>query len=115
MDRMNNLFIIELTVGHESNTAANATRKAKKYEHLLNDGDLKRSYRKICFVNLVMTAIGIYSKHSEEFFKVLTDLNIDNIAASYISTKLTEICIRSSYYIFCMRTKEWTELDLMNF
>ena len=34
MDRMNNLFIIELTVGHESNTAANATRKAKKYEHL---------------------------------------------------------------------------------
>ena len=44
VDRTNTLFIIELTVGHESNTAANATRKAKKYEHLLNDGDLKRSY-----------------------------------------------------------------------
>ena len=111
----NNLFIIELTVGHESNTVANATRKAKKYEHLLNDSDLKRSHRKICFVNLVMTAIGIYSKHSEEFFKMLKDLNIDNTAATYISTKLTEICIRSSYYIFCMRTKEWTEQDLMNF
>ena len=34
VDRMNNLFIIELTVGHESCTMANATRKAKKYEHL---------------------------------------------------------------------------------
>ena len=62
-----------------------------------------------------MTAIGIYSKHSEEFFKMRTDLNIDNTAATYISTKLTEICIRSSYYIFCMKTKEWTEVDLMNF
>ena len=115
VDRLSNLFIIELTVGHESNTVANATRKAKKYEHLLNDSDLKRSHRKICFVNLVMTAIGIYSKHSEEIFKMLKDLNIDNNAATYISTKLTEICIRSSYYILCMRTKEWTELNLMNF
>ena len=115
VDGMNNLFIIELTVGHESNTVANTTRKAKKHEHLLNDSDLKRSHRKICFVNLVMTAIGIYSKRSEEFFKMLKDLNIDNTAATYISTKLKEICIRSSYYIFCMRTKEWTELDLMNF
>ena len=33
-------------------------------------------------------------------FKMLTDLNIDNTAATYISTKLTEICIRLSYYIF---------------
>ena len=115
VDRMNNLFIIELTVGHESKMVATATRKAKKYEHLLNDSDLKRLHRKICFMNLVMTAIGIYSKHSEEFFKMLKDLNIDNTATTYISTKLTEICLRSSYYIFCMRTKEWTELDLMNF
>ena len=115
VDGMNNLFIIELTVGHESNTVANATTKAKKYEHLLNDSDLKRLHRKICFVNFVMTAIGIYSKHSKEFFKMLKDLNIDNTAATYISTKLTEICRRSSYYIFCMRTKEWTKLDLMNF
>ena len=69
----------------------------------------------ICFLNLVMTVIGIYSKHSEEFSKMLKDLNIDNTAATYISTKLKEICIRSSYYIFCMRTKEWTGLDLMNF
>ena len=108
-----NLFIIELTVGHESNTDANATRKAKKYEHLLDDKDLKRSYRKILFVNLVMTAIGIYSNHSEEFFKMLKDLNIENAASKYISTKLTEICIRSSYYIFCMRIREWTEPVLM--
>ena len=94
VDRMSNLFIIELTVGHESNTVANATRYAKKYEHLINDSDLKRSHRKICFVNLVMTAIGIYLKHSEEFFKMLKDLDVDNTAATQISTKLAEICIR---------------------
>ena len=82
MDRMNNLFITELIVSHESNTVANDTRKANKYEHLLNDSDLKRSHRKICFVNLVMTAIGIYSKHSEEFFKIFQDLNIDNTEAT---------------------------------
>ena len=82
VDRMNNLFIFEPTVGHESNTVANATRKAKKYEHFLNDSDLKLLHRKICFLNLVITAIGIYSKHSEEFFKMFTDLNIDNNAAT---------------------------------
>ena len=82
VDGINNLFIIELTVGHESNTVANATRKAKKYEHLLNDSDLKRQHRKICILNLVMTAIGIYSKHTEEFFNMLKDLNIDNTAAT---------------------------------
>ena len=97
-------------MGHESNTVALATREAKKYEHLLNDSDLKRSHRTISFLKLKMTAIGIYSKHSEEF-----GLNSGNTAATYISTKLTEICIRSSNHLACMRTKEWTELDLMNF
>ena len=76
------MFIIELTVGHESNAEANATRKAKKYEHLLNDSDLKRLHRKICLVNLAIITIGIYSKHSKEFFKMLKNLNIDNTAAT---------------------------------
>ena len=48
---------------------------------------MKCSHRKICFVNLVMTAIDIYSKHSEEFFKMLKDLNFDNTAATYIPKK----------------------------
>ena len=104
-DRMSDLFIIELTVDHESNMVANATRKAKKYKHLLNDSNLKRSHRKICFVNPLMTAIVIYSKHSEEFFRMSKDLNIDNTAATYISTKLAEICIRSSYYLFLYENK----------
>ena len=68
VDGLKNLFMTDLTLGCESNTEENATRKAKNYEHFLNDCDLKRPYRKICLVNLVMIAIGIYSKHSEGFF-----------------------------------------------
>ena len=36
VDGMNNLFIIELTVGYESNTEPRVTRKVKKYEYVLD-------------------------------------------------------------------------------
>ena len=48
-------------------------------------------------------------------FKMLQELNVDDTAVKYIASKLIEICIRSSYYIFCMRMKDWTDPELMDF
>ena len=38
----------------------NEQRKKETYEHLLRDGTLKRVYKKIKFINLVITTAGIY-------------------------------------------------------
>ena len=46
---------------------------------------------------------------------MLKELNVDDNAVKYIASKLIEICIRSSYYIFCMRMKDWTDPELMDF
>ena len=115
IDKKYNLYVVELTVGHETNTEKNEQRKKEKYEHLLRDETLKRVYKKIKFINLVMTTAGIYSKESDQFFKMLEDLSVDDIAVKYIASKLIEICIRFSYYIFCMRMKDWTDPELMDF
>ena len=62
-----------------------------------------------------MTTAGIYSKESDQFFKMLKDLNVDDTARKYIASKLIEICIRSSNYIFCKRMKDWIDPELMDF
>ena len=114
VDKKNNLYSVELTVGHETNAEKNERRIREKYEHLLRDGTLKRVYKNIKFINLVITTAGIYSRESDQFFKMLKELNVDDNAVQYIASKLNEICIRSSYYIFCMRMKDWTDPELMD-
>ena len=42
VDEKNNLYVVELTVGHETNAEKNERRKREKYEHLLRDSTLKR-------------------------------------------------------------------------
>jgi hypothetical protein len=38
--------------------------------------------------------------------------NMNNVESTYI-LKIITICIRSSYYIFCKRNKEWDNPQLM--
>ena len=78
VDRNNNIFTIELTVGHESITKSNTDRKATKYKHLMKDKEITEAYNKVNFVNLVMTSISLYSAHAELFFSMLKSLGIDS-------------------------------------
>ena len=115
VDRENNIFIIELTVGHESTIKSNAARKATKYKHLLRDKEMTGAYSNVKIVNLVMTSIGVYPAQAEVFFAMLKSLGVDSPATKYITFKFNEICIRSSYYIFHIRAKEWSEPELIQF
>ena len=51
------LYILELTVGFETNMQNNSDCKAAEYSSLIND--LSLSYSKAMFVNLSMGAIGV--------------------------------------------------------
>ena len=66
------LYILELTVGFESNIQINSDRKASKYSSLILD--LKHTYSDVKFVNLSMSTIGIMGKSSESLLLMLMTL-----------------------------------------
>ena len=107
------LYILELTVGFESNLSTNAERKAQKYRDLVLQQSHK--YANVKFINLSMSALGIFDKSTSDFLDMLTDLHFDTATKNYIERKLTTIAIRTSYYIFCGRNKEWPNPELLSY
>ena len=105
------LYILELTVGYESNLRSNAERKKQKYRELVQQ--LKNDYEKVNFVNLSISALGIYDKSTTEFIDMMKMLKFDKRTTNYTIKKITNIGIRTSCYIFCRRNKEWTDPELM--
>ena len=109
----NTLYIIELTVGFETNLDNNAHRKELKYRPLLTD--LAKDYNKIEFVNLCISCLGIFGNSSDSFLQMCNERGIENHDLRFIISKLSTIIIRTTYYIFCMRNKAWCDPEILNY
>ena len=107
------IYILELTVGFESNLLANATRKREKYHELINE-QLK-NYEKAKFVNVSISSLGVFSETSLGLIEMLKDLEIDKQCRKYLVRRIINTCIRSTYYVFCKRNKEWDYPELMSY
>ena len=107
----NCLYILELTVGYETNLRNNIERKQTKYAALIQDQ--MNHFKTVKFVNLSVSALGVFDQESSPFIEMLRKLNVDNNHQKYVIRKIINIAIRSTYYIFCCRDKEWSNLDLM--
>ena len=105
------LYILELTIGFETNIQNNSNRKAAKYSSLLSE--LSPSYSKVTFINLSMGAIGTMGSSCTSFFSLLNELSFDKTIQKRVIMKAMTISIRSSYFIFCQRNKPWTNPDLL--
>ena len=105
------IYVLELTIGFESNLVNNEKRKRQKYQHLINE--LHKSYVKVKFVNLSISSLGVFSQSSNEFTEMLKVLKLAEEHKRYIVRKIINTCIRSTYYIFCRRNKEWDNPQLM--
>ena len=105
------LYMIELTVGFETNLNSNAERKHEKYHRLTRD--LSSDFHNIKFINLSLSALGIFGKSCEPFIDMCKELEFDKHHIDFIVRKLSTIIIRSTYYIFCMSNKPWTNPDLL--
>ena len=104
------LLVLELTAGFETNIESNFNRKNRRYERLLSD--LSRRYR-VFYINMSLGAIGVFGKNSLFVSKMKTfDLNDETI--NFVIKRSINVCIRSSYYIFCMRNKEWSNPELLH-
>ena len=107
------LYILELTVGFESNMQINSDRKKAKYRSLLTD--LSPNYSTIKFINLSMSTLGLLGKSSDSLLSLLEDLKFDMPSSTHTVKKIMNIAIRCSYYIFCIRNKPWTDPALLEF
>ena len=62
-------------MGFESNLRTNAERKAQKYRDLALQQSNK--YANVKFINLSMSALGIFDKSTSDFLDMLIDLRFD--------------------------------------
>ena len=109
----NCLHILELTTGFETNINKNTERKHLKYSTLASD--LRSQYISVTFVNLSMSALGIYANSCLSFLKMCDSLSIANQQKRFLVSNLSTISIRTTYYIFCCRDKPWSNPDLLCF
>ena len=105
-----NLLLLELTVGFETNIKKSFDRKMKRYQQLL--AELSNKY-KVYYVNLSLGAIGTIGKDS----LIMTALKVFDLSKetlNFIVNRTINVYIRTIYYIFCMRNKEWENPELLN-
>ena len=107
------LYILELTVGFESNIQINADRKKAKCQPLISD--LSPTHSNIKFINLSMSTFGFLGNSSDSLLLFLEDLKSDKPSSKYIIKMIMNIAIRCSYYVFCLRNKPWTNPALSEF
>ena len=106
------LLIVKLTVGFETNIERNGRMKREKYTDLM--GTMRQEYEEVIFVNLTMGALGIIGRDSSELYSALLILSLDSMSIDFLVKRVINVCIRSTYYIFCMSDKEWTDPELMS-
>ena len=75
--------------------------------------DLLSDYHDVRFINLSLSALGIFRNSCEPFIDMFKELDFEKPHINFIVRKLTAIIIRLTYYIFCMRNKPWTNPDLL--
>jgi hypothetical protein len=107
------LYILELTVGFETNLKTNSDRKHEKYLTLITDQE--NIYDEVKFVNVSISSLGVFGESTNTLFGMLHDLKYDEQRIKYVKKKIIATCIRTSYYIFCRRNKDWNNPELLNF
>ena len=101
------LYVLELTVGFETNLCNNSVRKHNKCKDLIVS--ISQSYEDIKFINVSMGALGVYSKSCNSFFSMMDELKLSEVEKKYIARTATNLAIRCLYYIFCGKNKPWTD------
>ena len=96
-----------------NNLQTNATRKREKYQDLINKQ--LNYYEEAKFVNVSISSLGVFSETFLDLIEMLKDLEIYMHGRKYLVRKIINTCIRSTYYIFCKRNKEWDNPELMSY
>ena len=83
------LYIVELTVGYESNLESNIRRKNIKYKELIKQQ--RKSFNDIKFVNISISSLGVFAKESSNFLTMLDDIGFEDKHKIYCIRKMMTI------------------------
>ena len=108
------LYILELTLGFETNIQANSVRKANKYTPLLQN--LSSSYNKVIFINVSMGAVGVMGSSCDSFLSLLQDLSFDKVTQRRIIMKQLILPLGQPITSSAKKiNKPWNNPELLNF
>ena len=109
--KANTVTVLELTVCFETNTQKSREYKQNRYKALHDQ--LLMDCENFQLIFLEFTTLGFISKQSYlPFNKFLKDLGVNE---NRTIIKCMETAIRSTYFIFCRRNKEWNYPDMLTF
>lgn len=97
------VYILELTVGFETNLERNAIRKREKYKPLLKN--LKKSYENVSFLNMSMGAIGTFGKSCANVTEWLGSVGVNESASKNLLRKLVNISLGVLIIFSVLETK----------
>ena len=80
------LYVLEWTVGLESNLNNSAVREKKKNLNLIKE--MSRNYKCVKFVNLSMSSLCVFSHECPAFLHMMNDIGIDKKQQHYIIKKM---------------------------
>ena len=76
-------------------------------------GGYETIVRQVEYINLSMGGIGIYGMSCANIKTSLKDLGMDEKEITYLLEKIVNVCIRTTYFIFCKRNNIWPNPDLL--
>ena len=87
--------------------------KRKEIRYIDLCSSLKQRFGNVKYFNLSMGAIGMIGKECKDFYGFLDeDMELES-QMNYLVKKLIGCCIRSTYYLFCMKDKQWVTPKLL--
>ena len=92
------LYILELTVGFETNLSIKAARKTDKYQDLTVNP--RQQYYDVKLTSLSISTLGIISSFSTAFIDMFKEIKVENVHQEYIFKKISAITIKCTYFIF---------------
>ena len=105
----NEITAIELTCCFETNIIKSNEYKKMKYENLEKDCKTNANVKKI-FVEV--TALAFVPKSINVLNKLLNKHDINSLR---MNLKISEVALRSSYFLYTQRNKQWKENDILKF
>ena len=105
------LLLLELTDSFETNIRKNFDRKAKRYQQLI--AKLSNKY-KVSYINLSLDVIGGIIGNDSLIMTTMENFGLCKETLDFTVNRTLHICIRRTYYIFCMRNKELENPELLN-
>ena len=104
------MIVMELTACFETNSIKSREYKKQRYKELKDDSLIHCNKFEIIFIEI--TTLGFVTNNIDGLTMFAKK---NNINYKRLMSKCMESALRASYYIFCMRNKDWVTPELLYF